>query len=93
MILLFLAAVAAAAVSGAFHFHLCVVDGLFERIEGEGNPDPAMLTPDLGFHEAPALNDERDLEVRFAHPEAWFAKLAGPRPPAGPSGGDGGHAL
>ena len=40
------------------HFHLCVVDGLFERIEGEANQDPSSLTDELRFHEATALTQE-----------------------------------
>jgi len=41
-----------------FHFHLCVVDGLFERLEGDPGQDPAVQTEDLRFHEATALNPQ-----------------------------------
>jgi len=32
-----------------FHYHLYVVDGLFEKIEGEGSQDPAIQTEALRF--------------------------------------------
>ena len=41
-----------------YHFHLCVVDGLFERLEGEANQDPSSQTDELRFHEATALTHE-----------------------------------
>ena len=40
------------------HFHLCVVDGLFERVEYEPNQDSGHPTGDLRFHEATALTHE-----------------------------------
>jgi len=39
-----------------FHFHLCVVDGLFERVEADRDPDPP--TDSLRFHEATALSPQ-----------------------------------
>jgi len=47
------------------HFHLCVVDGLFERIEGEENQDSSSQTDKLRFHEATALT--RELLERLQH--------------------------
>jgi hypothetical protein len=41
-----------------FHYHLCVVDGLFERVKGEENQDPSSQTDELRFHEATALTRE-----------------------------------
>ena len=48
-----------------FHFHLCVVDGLFERVEGDGSQDPAIQTEALRFHEATALTSQ--LVERLQH--------------------------
>ena len=46
-------------VQSGFHFHLVVVDGLFEKIEGDTAQDPAT-NPEthLRFHEATALTHE-----------------------------------
>jgi hypothetical protein len=41
-----------------FHFHLCVVDGLFHRVEDDTNQDPANPETSLRFHEATALTQE-----------------------------------
>ena len=41
-----------------FHFHLCVVDGLFERLECDADQDPATPATHLRFHEATALTHE-----------------------------------
>ncbi|NNM05505.1 MAG: IS91 family transposase, partial [Gemmatimonadetes bacterium] len=41
-----------------FHYHLCVVDGLFERVEGDTDPDPAIPETSLHFHEATGLTHE-----------------------------------
>jgi len=41
-----------------YHFHLCVVDGLFERAEGVTDQDPADPVPPLRFHEATALTPQ-----------------------------------
>jgi len=48
-----------------FHFHLCVVDGLFEKVEGDTGQDPANPETPLRFHEATALN--RELLERLQH--------------------------
>jgi hypothetical protein len=39
-----------------FHYHVCVVDGLFERVEGDSGQDPAIQTEALRFREATALS-------------------------------------
>ncbi len=41
-----------------FHLHLCVVDGLFHRVEDDTNQDPANPETSLRFHEATALAHE-----------------------------------
>ncbi len=41
-----------------FHFHLCVTDGLFQRVEDDTNQDPANPETSLRFHEATALTHE-----------------------------------
>ena len=42
-----------------YHFHLCVVDGLFEKIEGDTAQDPATNSgTHLRFHAATALTHE-----------------------------------
>jgi hypothetical protein len=42
-----------------YHYHLCVVDGLFEKVEGDTVQDPATHPEsDLRFHEATALTHE-----------------------------------
>jgi len=41
-----------------YHYHLCVVDGLFEKVEGETVQDPANPETRLRFHEATALTHE-----------------------------------
>jgi hypothetical protein len=42
-----------------YHYHLCVVDGLFEKIEGDTAQDPATHPESrLRFHEATALTHE-----------------------------------
>jgi hypothetical protein len=42
-----------------YHYHLCVVDGLFEKIEGDTAQDPATHPETrLRFHEATALTHE-----------------------------------
>jgi hypothetical protein len=41
-----------------YHYHLCVVDGLFEKIEGDTAQDPAHPETRLHFHEATALTHE-----------------------------------
>lgn len=41
-----------------FHYHLCVVDGLFENIEGDTALDPVHPETGLHFHEATALTHE-----------------------------------
>jgi predicted Zn-ribbon and HTH transcriptional regulator len=41
-----------------FHFHLCVVDGLFHRVEDDTNQDPADPQTSLRFYEATALTHE-----------------------------------
>jgi hypothetical protein len=41
-----------------YHFHLCVVDGLFEGIEDDTYQDPAHPETRLRFHEATALTHE-----------------------------------
>jgi len=41
-----------------FHFHLCVLDGLFEEIPGDASQDPADLETRLRFHEATGLTHE-----------------------------------
>jgi hypothetical protein len=43
-----------------YHFHLCVVDGLFERVEPgtDDEADPTSPKPRLRFHEATALTHE-----------------------------------
>jgi hypothetical protein len=38
-----------------YHYHLCVVDGLFEKVESSGGQDPPSR---LRFHEATALSSE-----------------------------------
>ena len=38
-----------------FHFHVCVVDGLFEQIAGDTDQNSAHPEPRLRFHEATAL--------------------------------------
>jgi len=48
-----------------FHFHLCVVDGLFERVECEAGQDPASPTTRLRLHEATALSPQ--LQERLQH--------------------------
>ena len=47
-----------------FHDHLCVVDGLIERVECEAGPELSDPTPHLRFHEATALSHEllKDLQ-------------------------------
>jgi hypothetical protein len=52
-----------------YHFNLCVVDGLFERIDSDPeNPDPETKTGSLRFHQAigrtPALLDRLQHTVR-----------------------------
>jgi len=39
-----------------FHYHLCVVDGLFEEVQRDAGPDPANPDSRLRFHEATALS-------------------------------------
>jgi hypothetical protein len=41
-----------------FHFHLCVVDGLFEGIEDDRDPNPTNPNTRLRFHEATTLTHE-----------------------------------
>ena len=41
-----------------FHYHLCVVDGLFEKVEGDAAQDPADPAAHLRFHEATALTPQ-----------------------------------
>jgi len=41
-----------------FHFHLVVVDGLFEKVEDDMNQDPTNPEPILRFHKATALTHE-----------------------------------
>jgi hypothetical protein len=42
-----------------YHYHLCVVDGLFEKIEGDTAQDPATHPESrLRFHETTALTHE-----------------------------------
>ena len=41
-----------------YHFHLCVVDGLFERLEADPGQDPANSEAHLRFHEATALTSQ-----------------------------------
>jgi len=41
-----------------FHYHVCVVDGLFEKVESDTNQDPAHPATRLRFHEATALTHE-----------------------------------
>jgi len=41
-----------------FHYHLCVVDGFFEKVEGEADQDSPKPTDDLRFHEATTLTHE-----------------------------------
>ena len=48
-----------------FHFHLCVVDGLFQRAEDDTDQDPANPETHLRFHEATALT--RELLERLQH--------------------------
>jgi len=40
------------------HHHLCVVDGLFEKTEGDTAQDPAHPESRLRFHDATALDHE-----------------------------------
>jgi hypothetical protein len=39
-----------------FHYHLCVVDGLFQRVEEDTHQDPADPKSRLHFHEATTLS-------------------------------------
>jgi hypothetical protein len=41
-----------------FHYHLCVVDGLFEKVEADTDPGSAHPESRLRFHEATALTHE-----------------------------------
>ncbi len=41
-----------------FHFHLCVVDGLFEQVAGDTDQNSADPEPRLQFHEATALTPQ-----------------------------------
>ena len=41
-----------------FHYHLCVVDGLFEKIEEDTDQDPTAPSVRLRFHEATPLTHE-----------------------------------
>jgi len=41
-----------------YHFHLCVVDGLFERIDTDEGLEPENSTASLRFHEATALTPQ-----------------------------------
>ncbi len=41
-----------------FHYHVCVVDGLFEKVESDTVQDPAHPETRLRFHEATALTHE-----------------------------------
>ena len=41
-----------------YHFHLCVVDGLFEKVEDDTGQGPANPETRLRFHEATALTHE-----------------------------------
>jgi hypothetical protein len=41
-----------------FHYHLCVVDGLFEKVEGDTVQDQTAPSARLRFHEAVALSHE-----------------------------------
>ena len=34
-----------------YHYHLCVVDGLFEKVEDDTNQHPAHPETSLRFHE------------------------------------------
>ncbi len=40
-----------------FHYHVCVVDGLFEKIEGETDQGPAHPETRVRFHEATGCAD------------------------------------
>jgi hypothetical protein len=41
-----------------FHYHVCVVDGLFEKVEDDTAQDPSHPQTSLRFHEATALTRE-----------------------------------
>jgi hypothetical protein len=41
-----------------FHYHVCVVDGLFEKVEDDTDQGPANPETRLRFHEATALSRE-----------------------------------
>jgi hypothetical protein len=48
-----------------FHYHVCVIDGLFQRVEGDSDPEPTDPAERFRFHEATALTSQ--LVERLQH--------------------------
>ncbi|GDX57380.1 hypothetical protein LBMAG30_15430 [Comamonadaceae bacterium] len=48
------------------HFHVCVVDGVFEQVPGEGDVDaaPAAASPGIIFHPASAIDETAVAQVQ-----------------------------
>jgi len=54
------------------HFHVCVVDGVFEEVEGEGDADatPRISSPGVIFHAATGIDAATcsDLHLKMLRP-------------------------
>jgi len=52
--------------NGHVHFHVCVVDGVFEEVAGEGDVDvaPPAASPGIVFHPASAIDETAVAQVQ-----------------------------
>ena len=50
--------------NGHVHFHVCVVDGVFEEVPGEGDAAPQASAPGIVFHPASAIDSAAVAQVQ-----------------------------
>jgi hypothetical protein len=50
--------------NGHVHFHVCVVDGVFEEMPGEGDTDAQSLPPGIVFHPASGIDETAVAQVQ-----------------------------
>ena len=63
--------------NGHVHFHVCVVDGVFEEMPGEGDTDAQSSRRGIVFHSASAIDEtavaqvQADLRRRIPSAPSW----------------------
>ena len=63
-----------------FHFHVCVVDGVFEVVQGEADADTKDTAPGVIFHPSSGIDEAGVAQVQADLRRRIPARLRGPGP-------------